>query len=253
MGIGDRSSYDFINKNHRSGQIMGRYELRITGIILLIMPMLIALSWTGLMIDFDYPDILREPVDIILQQYHDGGITLTIYWIGMVISSLLIIPIVLLFYRLTSPINRNLSLVAAGVGFASAIFHVAGFSRWLFAVDGLARQYVSAENLTVAQQDMIEVVFNTLHMYLGVTVGETLGFATMGVWAVLTAIALYQSGYLPKWAAYLSSLCGLGIIAGVLEWTGWSAAAEINAYTYQLWILIIACLGVSFLLRSNRK
>ncbi|WP_253944878.1 DUF4386 family protein [Paenibacillus sp. NEAU-GSW1] len=104
-----------------------------------------------------------------------------------------------------------------------------------------------------SKKEAVELVVNTLHQYLGVTIGETLGFTTMGVWAILTAIALYQSGYLPKWAAYLSDLSGLGIIAGVLEWAGSSIAVEINAYAYQLWILLLAGLGVSFLMRRKES
>ncbi|KRF03389.1 hypothetical protein ASG89_23405 [Paenibacillus sp. Soil766] len=136
------------------------------------------------------------------------------------------------------------------MGLASAFFHVLGFSRWLFAFNYLAVQY---DGRDVAQKEAVELVFHTFHQYLGVTLGETLGFTTMGIWAILTAIALYQSGYLPKWAAYLSDLSGLGIIAGVLEWAGWSAAVEINAYAYQLWILIIAGLGIRFIIRSTRR
>ncbi|GMK38880.1 hypothetical protein PCCS19_19340 [Paenibacillus sp. CCS19] len=230
---------------------MSRYGMRIMGMQLLAMPVLIVISWTGLMISFDYPDILRKPTAIILQQYEEGGVTLRMYWAGMVVSSLLIIPIVMLLYRLTSPINRSLSLVAAGIGFASAIFHVVGFSRWLFVVDSLVAQYVDNEHLSPARREAIEVIFDALHTYLGVTIGETLGFATMGVWAIMMAITLYQSGHLPRWAAVISVLCGIGIAAGILEWVGWSAAADVNAYAYQLWILILACLGVSFIVRKE--
>jgi len=230
---------------------MSRYGMRIMGMLLLAMPVLIVISWTGLMISFDYPDILRKPTATILQQFEEGGVTLRMYWAGMVVSSLLIIPIVMLLYRLTSPINRSLSLVAAGIGFASAIFHVVGFSRWLFAVDGLAAQYGDNEHLSPARREAIEVIFDALHTYLGVTIGETLGFATMGVFAVMTAFTLYQSGFIPRWAAALFALCGIGITAGILEWTGWSAAADVNAYAYQLWILILACLGVSFIARKE--
>jgi hypothetical protein len=228
---------------------MHRYVMRTTGILLLMMSLAIVISWTGLILRFEYPDVLRQSVDVILQSYHEGGVALRIYWAGMVLSSLLMIPIVMLLYRT----NRSLSLVAAGIGLGSAIFHILGFSRWLFTVDYLAAQYVGNESLTLAQQESIELMFQVLHSYVGVTIGETLGFVTMGVWAILTAIALYQAGYLPKWAAYLSDVSGLGILAGVLEWTGWHAAVEVNAYAYQLWILILACLGVYFIRRDNRQ
>ncbi|MGO4373487.1 hypothetical protein AB4Z21_22520, partial [Paenibacillus sp. MCAF20] len=90
-----------------------------------------------------------------------------------------------------------------------------------------------------------------LHLYLGVTVGETLGFVTMGVWAILMSVTLYQSGNIKNWVAILTIGCGIGILAGIFEWAGLSIAVEINAYAYQLWILIIACLGISFILRSR--
>lgn len=227
---------------------MSRYEIRALGILLLVMPITIVVSWTGLMINFEYPDILREPVEVILHKYREGGAALKAYWAGMVASSLLIIPIVMLLYRLTSRANRSLSLAAAGIGLASAIFHVVGFSRWLFAVDYLGDQYAGADQ---ARKETIAFIFNVLHQYFGVTVGETLGFATMGVWGVLTAVALYQAGYMRRWLAVVSIGSGIGIIAGTLEWAGWPVAVEINAYAYQLWILIVAGLGISLLWRAR--
>jgi hypothetical protein len=231
---------------------MSRYEIRGFGALLLLMSLLIVLSWMGLIIHYDYPDILRAPINVILHKYHEGGLTLRMYWAGMVVSSLLIIPIVLLFSRLTSQINPSLSLAAVGVGLASAIFHLAGFSRWLFAVDYLAMQYVGHDSpATDTQREAIEILFQTLHWYLGVTLGETLGFATMGVWAILIAVSLYRAGYLNVWLLVLSIGSGIGIMAGILEWAGLSIAAAINAYAYQLWILIIAYIGFSFLLKRK--
>ncbi|QJD85657.1 DUF4386 domain-containing protein [Cohnella herbarum] len=233
--------------------MMSRYEMRMMGILLLLMPLLIVISWSGLISRFDYPDILREPTSVILQQYDEGGITLKLYWAGMVLSSLLIIPVALSLYRLTNHANRSLSLTAAGIGITSAVFHVLGFSRWLFAVDYLAAQYVGTDRLSADQQWAIETSFNMLHMYLGVTIGETLGFLTMGIWAILTAVALYRSRYIHAALAVLSIGCGIGILAGILEWAGWSYAVEINAIAYQLWILIIAYLGITFIVRKGWK
>ncbi|TYP69538.1 DUF4386 family protein [Paenibacillus methanolicus] len=230
---------------------MNRYKMRTFGILLVLMPLLIVLSWTGLIVRFNYPDILREPVAAVLRKYHEGGATLTLYWAGMVAASLLIFPIVLLFARLTSPANRGLSMAAAGVGLASATFHVLGFSRWLFAADALAAQYAGQDALSPARQDAIETVFHALHLYLGVTIGETLGFATMGVWAILTAVALYRSGIIRCGIAALSVGSGLGILSGMLEWAGWPIAVEINAYAYQLWLLIIAYVGILFIVRGK--
>ncbi|TMV48053.1 DUF4386 domain-containing protein [Paenibacillus mesophilus] len=229
---------------------MSRMEIRTAGIVLLLMPLLIIISWTGLMIRFEYPDILRQPVELIMQKYETGGSLVKLYWSGMVLSGMLIIPVVALLYRFTSAANRSLSMIAAGIGLASAVFHILGFSRWLFAMDFLAGQYTLA-SVTAGQKEAMETVFNALHMYLGVTIGETLGFLTMGAWVVLIAIALYQSDLMKLWITVVSVIIGFGIMAGTLEWTGLSVAAEINAYAYQAWIAILAGLGISFIRRSK--
>lgn len=52
---------------------MHRIEIRMTGILLLLMPLFIIISWTGLILSFEYPDILREPVEYILQKYQYIG------------------------------------------------------------------------------------------------------------------------------------------------------------------------------------
>ncbi|KRF03390.1 hypothetical protein ASG89_23410 [Paenibacillus sp. Soil766] len=83
---------------------MSRFEMRIMGILLLLMPLMIVVSWTGLMVSFEYPDILRKPVGVILRMYLEA---LKMYWTGMVVSSLLIIPIVMMLYRLTSQTSRR--------------------------------------------------------------------------------------------------------------------------------------------------
>lgn len=223
---------------------------QLAGILLIAVSLLMAASWTGLMAAFDYPDILRQPVADILTKYADGGIALRLYWTGLAIGSLLIVPAAATLYLVFRKTERVVSLIGLSFGLLTALFHLLGFSRWMFMVDGLAQQYVDPL-ATAAHRDSIELIFSALHAYLGVTIGETAGFATMGLWAIMAGISWLLASPKWKWWGTLAIASGIGILAGVLEWAGWQAAVEINAWAYQLWIVLLIALGLRFLLRSQ--
>lgn len=232
---------------------MENRKLKIwAGIILLLVPVIIISAWTGLIIHFDYPEILRDSTERILQKYKEGGTLLKLLWSGMLLSSLLIIPVTAIVHSLSSSVNQSLRYTAFGFGLTTSIFHILGFSRWLFAVDYLANQYAES-SMNEEHKTAIAYIFNTMHWYFGVTIGETFGFITMGIWAILFALVLYQSGYLKLWLLILSIISGAGVMAGTLEWAGWKLAAEVNAYAYQTWIFILAYIGVIFLVRSRDR
>ena len=55
---------------------------RLTGILFIVGAVFVNIPYTLLIMNFDYPDILREPTGYILTQYQAGGIGLVFTWLA---------------------------------------------------------------------------------------------------------------------------------------------------------------------------
>jgi hypothetical protein len=72
---------------------------------------------------------------------------------------------------------------------------------------------------TPARSDAIEVTFQTLNRYLGVAVGEHLGYLFTGLWTALAGVALIQSDVLHP----VFGIIGL-VLAPLLRSARWSSS-----------------------------
>ena len=54
---------------------------RISGVFIIIVALGFTVSQIGITKIFNYPQILRSPVDIILKRFYEGGVILKFFWI----------------------------------------------------------------------------------------------------------------------------------------------------------------------------
>lgn len=73
-----------------------------------------------------------------------------------------------------------------------------GLLRWVYVVPALARAYANP-TLGPEQREAHAAVFRALHQYLGVGVGEHLGYLFTGIWSVLIGVGVIQGTALPTW------------------------------------------------------
>ena len=91
---------------------------------------------------FDWPDILREPADVVLPSFADGGNSLIWTWFAVAWTyGVLAVPVLLLPAALGRKDDVALR-AATAIGATSVVLSVAGFLRWVFVVPALAREYV---------------------------------------------------------------------------------------------------------------
>ena len=86
-------------------------------------------------------------------------------------------------------------------GAAGAVAQMIGLLRWPFVVPVLARMYTAAQATTDTRQ-AIEIVFQAVHQYGGVVLGEHIGQAFTILWMVLLSFCLLREGVLPRWVAW---------------------------------------------------
>jgi hypothetical protein len=193
---------------------------------------------------FEFPDVLRRPAayGLTLFRQHQAQIV-PAYYVFM-LSGLLFFPV---SYSLSAALRTNtrstLHQAFIGTGLATAIFQAIGFSRWLFVVPFMAEQFVQQP----AQKQTIIWLYETLNRYIGMTIGEHLGFLAMGCWTVLLASLLWQYSSLKKWFVAMGFLIGLGLIGSIPEHFGGSLAemyGTINFVANTLWSVWMFGLGI---------
>jgi Domain of unknown function (DUF4386) len=109
--------------------------------------------------------------------------------------------------------------VATTIGVLAAVVQFLGLARWPFLVPELARVYADPAS-SEATREATVVAFESFHRYLGIGIGESLGYLLTGAWTVLVGVAMLQSSAFEAWLAGPGIVIGLFVILGSLEFVG---------------------------------
>jgi hypothetical protein len=196
-----------------------------------------ATAATVLSSTFDWPDVLREPAEVVLPAFVDGGASLVWTWFATAWTyAILAVPILLLpavLGRRGDPVLR----AATYAGATSVVLALIGFLRWVFVVPPLADSYVNGDDTTRAA---VDAAWTAQHQFGGALLGEHLGQLLVIAWSITVGVIILRSRVLPRWlgaaglvvsAIYLlnqgdilaTAVPGFPIwdLAGLLGSTGW--------------------------------
>jgi hypothetical protein len=240
---------------------MTQQQIRhLTGILLILGAILVNIPYTLLITTFDYPDILRAPTGDILTQFAAGGPRLIWTWLAFAWVGLPILLGILLLPRALADdegLNRGGLAVylATFFGATSLIAQMIGLLRWPFVVPVLARLYTAPE-ATAATREAVVAVFQAVHQYGGVVLGEHIGQTFTILWMILLSISLLRQGKFPRWlpwagfvAAGVYALAQGELLATVMpSFPYWGEAGLVGSL---LWLGWLIALGIALLQRSR--
>jgi len=222
---------------------------RVTGLLLVVAPLAFAAAATVLSSSFDWPDILREPADVVLAAADAGGPALVWTWFATAWTyALLGVPLLLLPAALGRRDDAALR-AATTVGAASVLLSLVGFLRWVFVVPPLAHAWTTGDPTVRAAT---EAAWTAQHQFGGALLGEHLGQVLVIAWSVTISIVLLRGRLLPAWTGW----AGLGASALYLLNQGdvlatavpgfpvWDAAGLVGSTAWVLWVV---ALGVALL------
>jgi hypothetical protein len=190
-----------------------------------------------------------------VHRFAAGGSRLVLTWWGFAMSAVLLAPTAVLLSATLADADPTIRSLAAAIGLLAALVQFLGLIRWPFAVPHLAR-VATDPAATPAAKDAVDVTFQTLNRYLGVAVGEHLGYLFTGVWTALAGVALIQSDQLhPAFGVVglvLAPLFVLGSVefVGAFEPTGWKFAGRLVPVAYLGWSLWLLALGIGLLVAT---
>jgi uncharacterized protein DUF4386 len=211
-----------------------------TGVLLLIPPVGFNSFFFLLARRFDYPDILRHPTEDILRRFQAGGAPLKLVWYGFMLTAVLLAPLAVLFGQVLARDGLAIVPTATVIGVLAAVVQFVGLARWPFLVPALARAH-GDPGASQATRESTVVVFESFHRYLGVAIGECLGYLFTGAWTVLVGAAMLQSPAFEPWLAWPGIAIGLALVVGSLEFVGrfeehgWKLAGTIIPVAYIAW------------------
>ena len=220
----------------------------LTGLLLILVPLSFNITFFLLQKAFSYPDILRQPTEIILQRFNQGGAPLRRLWYAFTFSAVMFTPAPVLVHQVFQPDAPWFLVVGTVLGVLAGVVQFLGLIRWPFLVPSLAEIYTDPKS-TQATRDSVAVTFQAFHRYAGVAIGEHLGYIFTSTWTLLLCFAIIQSDVVNPLFGWLGIIPALGVLAGVFEETGFKAAGLINAISYLLWSAWLIAFGIALLLR----
>jgi Domain of unknown function (DUF4386) len=224
-------------------------EIAVGG-LLIVAPLWFNSTFALLGKRFDYPDILRKPAPEILARFQAGGSSLILLWWAFMMSGLFFIAAVVLLGQALG--FTGIVPLAVTVGVLAGLVQILGLVRWVYLVPSLAR--VNADpSVGNGQREANLAVFAAMHRYLGVGVGEHLGYLLTGLWSVLTGIAILGSELVPAWSGWVGIAIGAGLILGSAEFLGpneedgWPLAGAAIPLLYIGWSMWLIAVGVALI------
>jgi hypothetical protein len=223
------------------------------GALLVILPLAFNLFFLLLARRFDYPDILRSPTGEVLSRFKAAGVGLKLLWYGFMLTAVFLAPLAVLLGQVLGRDGLAIVPTATVVGVLAAVVQFLGLARWPFLVPTLARKYDDPAS-SEATREATVVVFESFHLYLGVAIGECLGYLFTGAWTVLVGIAMLESSVFDSWLAWPGIAIGLCMVVGSLEFVGrfeekgWKLAATIVPIAYTAWSIWLVIAGIVLLI-----
>jgi hypothetical protein len=188
----------------------------------------------------------------VLERFRAGGAGLVLIWWGFALSAVLFAALAVLVAMALDDADRTVVVLGIVFGVLASLVQFLGLIRWTFLVPYLARVAADAGPGS-PRGEAVDVVFQAFNRYLGVAVGEHLGYAFTGVWSILAGAALLDSSVVADWLGVvgvvlgpLFLLCSLEFV-GRAEGSGWKLAEALAPITYVAWSIWLLAVGIALL------
>ncbi len=226
---------------------------RLTGSLLILGAALVNVPYAALIARFDYPDILRAPVDVILTRFQAGGPSLILTWLAFAWVGLPMLVGAILLKRVLADEDSPFIDVATTIAVIGFVVQVVGLLRWVFVVPVLARVYTDPSTSLIGKE-ALSAAFTAVHQYGGVALGEHLGQFFIILWMSMICGIIYRSRLFARWIAFLGWFASIVYLLAqgdllataipgfpMVEWAGLVGSL--------LWLVWMIVMGLSLILR----
>jgi hypothetical protein len=226
---------------------------QLTGLFFIIGAILINIPYTLLIMNFDYPDILRAPTAEILTKFQAGGSPLIYTWLAFAWVGLPMLFGSIMLKRVFERENSHFLETATTVSIIGFVVQVIGLLRWVFVVPIIARLYTDPTTDS-ATKESLSALFMVVHQYGGVVLGEHIGQFFSIIWMSMISAIIYKSKMFSKWVAWLGWIASAVYLLAQTELfatvipdfpvIGW--AGLYGSLLFLLWIIVMGVYLVKY-------
>lgn len=232
------------------------WHRRLAGIFFILGAVLVNIPYTLLIANFQYPDILREPPGYILTQYQAGGTGLVVTWLAFAWVGVPLLFAILILQKVLE--REDTPYLSSGTlaGVIGGVAQMVGLLRWVFVVPTLAGIYTDP-TASAATKEAVAVVFQAVHQYGGVLLGEHIGQAFTILWMLLVSFAMFRSSLFRPWLAWFGIVASLVYLLAQTELLatvipGFPVVPQTGLIGSLLWLIWMIVTGI-FLLRASTQ
>lgn len=231
-----------------------KFYARLTGTLFIVGAMLVNIPYTLLIMNFEYPDILREPTGYILTKFQEGGTGLIFTWFAFAWVGIPLLFAIVMLQKILERENTPYLWFGTVSGIIGGIAQMAGLLRWAFVVPVLAKTYTDPSASDIAKESAV-IVFQAVHQYGGVVLGEHIGQAFSIFWMFIISLVIFKSNIFRRWLAWFGFLAsGVYLLAQTELFAtvipDFPVVPEAGLIGSLLWLIWMIVLGV-FLIRSK--
>ena len=201
--------------------------------------------------NFNYPDILREPAETVLTQFQAGGSGLIYAWLAFAWVGLPLLFATLMLKRVLAKEDHAVLETATAFGLVGLVLAVVGLTRRVFVVPLLARQYADPAS-SEAVRAAVLVTFQAIHQYGGVIIGAHISQFMTVVWMALISSMMFCSAFFRPWQGWLGYGAALVFFPAQRELLAivipdFPVVPEAGLIGSLLWLLWMVVMGVALL------
>jgi hypothetical protein len=213
---------------------------KLTGLLFMVGSISVNIPYALLIVNFNYPDILREPAATVLTQFQAGGTSLIFTWLAFAWVGLPLLFATIMLKRVLEPEGHPLLETATTLGLIGLVLAIVGLTRWVFVVPVLARLYTDPASSETIRSSVL-VTFQAIHQYGGVVIGEHISQFMTVLWMALISGMMLRSTFFNAWQGWLGMGAALvflfaTVIPGFPEVP---AAGLLGSLLWLVWMLVL--------------
>jgi len=181
---------------------------KLTGILFIVGAALINVPYAMLIMNFDYPDILREPTGHILTLYQEGGTGLIFTWFAFAWVGIPLLFAIVMLQKVLEREDTPYLWSGTVAGVIGGITQMIGLLRWTFVVPILAKIYTDPASSNSTKEAVV-VSFQVVHQYGGVALGEHIGQIFTIIWMALVSLTILKADIFKRWVGWFGILAAI--------------------------------------------